>query len=234
MKNLITSNPDEFADVSRALSKATLTMKSTSKMSFAQFLNLIEDHEDFEVNDFVGQLTRAVIAPRDDSGFDVKPKGFSFYIPVMMIFSAIQIVCFFQSFKASSDEVDKKTDDGHTFQNVSTDVMNHGWSLKLKVASKTEEQYRYITYQFCHLDIMHLFGNILFQLLLGIPLEFMHGSWRIAVVYLAGVFAGSIFHVNLSLMYLGGASGGVFALITAHIASVLMVRVFLLLSFVVA
>lgn len=94
VKKLITSNPDEFSDVSRALSKATLTMKSTSKMSFEQFINLIEDHEDFEVNDFVGQFSRAIVAPRDDSGFDVKPKRFTFYVPIMVIFSLIQIVCY--------------------------------------------------------------------------------------------------------------------------------------------
>ena len=98
VKRLITSNPDEFVDVSRALSKATLTMNSTSKMSFVQFLNLIEDHEDFEVNDFVSQVSRAIVAPRDDSGIDVKPKGFTFYIPVMVIFSIIQITCFMYDF----------------------------------------------------------------------------------------------------------------------------------------
>ncbi|CAO1422679.1 unnamed protein product [Diamesa hyperborea] len=98
VKSLITSNPDEFEDMSKALSKAILTMRSTSRMSFQQFLNLIEDHEDFEVDDFVGQISKAIVAPRDDSGSDTKPKGFTFYVPIMVVFSIIQIACFLIDF----------------------------------------------------------------------------------------------------------------------------------------
>ncbi|CAO1439720.1 unnamed protein product [Diamesa tonsa] len=50
----------------------------------------------------------------------------------------------------------------------------------------------------------------------------MHGSWRLIVVYLAGVLSGSVGHVNFENSFLGGASGGVYAMITAHVASVLM------------
>ena len=55
--------------------------------------------------------------------------------------------------------------------------MNGPISKILKVGIDSDEYYRYITYQFAHSSCFHLIINILFQLLLGIPLEFMHGSW---------------------------------------------------------
>ena len=97
-------------------------------------------------------------------------------------------------------------------------------STLLKVGAKTEDAYRYLTYQFSHSNVYHLIGNVLIQLLLGIPLEFMHGSWRIMIVYLAGVLSGSVGHVLWNISNVGGASGGVYAMLTAHFASVLMVR----------
>jgi rhomboid-related protein 1/2/3 len=51
----------------------------------------------------------------------------------------------------------------------------------------------------------------------------VHCWWRVSLVYLAGVLAGSM---GTSLMSpsnnLAGASGGVYALITAHIATIVM------------
>lgn len=66
--------------------------------------------------------------------------------------------------------------------------------------------------------------NIMVQILLGIPLEMVHRWWRVLLVYLAGVIAGSL-ATSLSdpYVYLAGASGGVYALITAHIATIIMV-----------
>lgn len=54
----------------------------------------------------------------------------------------------------------------------------------------------------------------------------VHQWWRVALVYLAGVIAGSMGTsiVNPGVA-LAGASGGVYALITAHIATVIMVIV---------
>ena len=193
-------------------------------MSFLQFLNLIEDHEDFEVNDFVGQVSRAIVAPRDDSGFDTKPKGFTFYVPIMVIFSMVQIICFMHDYIVLNFAIDEKTEEGHTLFNGTINYLNGEWAKQLKVGIYSKEYYRYITYQFPHSGSFHIIGNILVQLLLGIPLEFMHGSWRLIVVYLAGVLSGSVGHVNFETSFLGGASGGVYAMITAHVASLLMVR----------
>lgn len=51
----------------------------------------------------------------------------------------------------------------------------------------------------------------------------VHGSFRIGAVYLAGVLAGSLgTSVFDPDVYLVGASGGVYALLAAHIANVML------------
>lgn len=63
------------------------------------------------------------------------------------------------------------------------------------------------------------------QVLLGLPLEMAHEWWRVLLVYFCGVLAGSLGSSIVDpAVHLGGASGGVYALITAHIGTILMVR----------
>ncbi|XP_049541255.1 protein rhomboid [Anopheles darlingi] len=85
------------------------------------------------------------------------------------------------------------------------------------------EVWRFLTYMFVHIGFMHLIMNLAVQLFLGVALELVHCWWRVALVYLAGVVAGSM---GTSLftprVFLAGASGGVYALITAHIATIIM------------
>lgn len=65
--------------------------------------------------------------------------------------------------------------------------------------------------------------NLIIQLFLGVALELVHSYWRVTLVYLSGVLAGSIatsfFKPTTGLI---GASGGVYSLITAHLASVIL------------
>ncbi len=44
---------------------------------------------------------------------------------------------------------------------------------------------------------VHLLFNLLVQLLVGLPLEMVHGSLRIGVVYMAGVLAGENFYFQI-------------------------------------
>ncbi|VDN26736.1 unnamed protein product [Gongylonema pulchrum] len=75
---------------------------------------------------------------------------------------------------------------------------------------KTYEIWRYFTYMFIHIGIIHLAFNVLTQIILGIPLELVHKFWRIALVYLSGVLAGSLLNYAIDQKtYLAGASGGV-------------------------
>lgn len=61
------------------------------------------------------------------------------------------------------------------------------------------------------------------QTAVGLPLEMVHGGARAAAVYLAGVAAGSLgTSVCDPTVCLAGASGGVYALLAAHLSNVLL------------
>lgn len=71
---------------------------------------------------------------------------------------------------------------------------------------------------------IHIGTNILVQVVLGIPLEMVHSWWRVLIIYVAGVIAGSLgTSVVDPTVYLAGASGGVYALLLAHLASLILV-----------
>ncbi|XP_023333181.1 rhomboid-related protein 1 [Eurytemora carolleeae] len=88
--------------------------------------------------------------------------------------------------------------------------------------NKKKELWRYFTYMFVHSGYFHIIFNILIQLILGIPLEMVHRWWRVLFIYISGVLFGSLV-VSLvdPSVYLAGASGGVYSLITAHLANVI-------------
>ena len=88
---------------------------------------------------------------------------------------------------------------------------------------KKHEIWRFIFYMLLHASWIHLTFNLIVQVLIGIPLEMVHGSGRIACIYFAGVLAGSlgtsIFDKNA---FLCGSSGGVYALLAAHLANIML------------
>lgn len=66
--------------------------------------------------------------------------------------------------------------------------------------------------------------NSIAQLALGIPLELVHKFWRVGLVYLLGVLAGSLASsVADPHVYLAGASGGCYALMAAHFSNLVVV-----------
>ncbi|KAF7415240.1 hypothetical protein HZH68_003729 [Vespula germanica] len=88
---------------------------------------------------------------------------------------------------------------------------------------KRLELWRFAFYMFLHAGWLHLLFNLGVQVIVGLPLEMVHGSLRIAAVYMAGVLAGSLgTSVFDAEVYLVGASGGVYALLAAHLANVLL------------
>ncbi|KAJ8985218.1 hypothetical protein NQ317_018247 [Molorchus minor] len=88
---------------------------------------------------------------------------------------------------------------------------------------KRHEFWRYLTYMFVHIGYAHLCVNLAVQLILGVPLEMVHKWWRVLTIYFAGVIAGSLANsITDPNCRLAGASGGVYALLTAHIACVIM------------
>jgi rhomboid-related protein 1/2/3 len=55
----------------------------------------------------------------------------------------------------------------------------------------------------------------------------VHRWWRVLIIYFAGVAAGSLgTSVVDPYTRLAGASGGVYAILLAHIATIIMVRMF--------
>ncbi|PNF37657.1 hypothetical protein B7P43_G11934 [Cryptotermes secundus] len=85
------------------------------------------------------------------------------------------------------------------------------------------EAWRFFTYMFVHVGVLHLVVNLLVQLMLGVPLEMVQHWWRVLIVYIAGVVAGSLgTSVTDPYTRLAGASGGVYAILFAHIASIIM------------
>lgn len=91
-------------------------------------------------------------------------------------------------------------------------------------ACKRFEIWRFISYMFVHSDGAHLMGNLIMQICFGIPLELVNHWHRVTLIYLSGVLAGSLCHSVTNVNYLCGASAGVFALLVAHIATVIMVN----------
>ncbi|KAG7262352.1 hypothetical protein CRUP_015424 [Coryphaenoides rupestris] len=75
------------------------------------------------------------------------------------------------------------------------------------------QAWRYLSYAFMHTGMEHLSLNMAMQLLVGVPLEMVHGALRITLIYGCGVLAGSL-AVSVTDMTapVVGSSGGVYAL----------------------
>lgn len=87
---------------------------------------------------------------------------------------------------------------------------------------KTYEIWRWITPTILHLDLMHLFSNMIMQLILGSRLEPTVGLWRTIVVYELSGFGGVLFSSLVSTGIAVGASTSLFGLIGAMLAWVIM------------
>ncbi|KAK9505636.1 hypothetical protein O3M35_009639 [Rhynocoris fuscipes] len=88
---------------------------------------------------------------------------------------------------------------------------------------KRIEAWRFISYMFVHAGAAHILMNIGVQILLGLPLEMVHRWWRVLIIYIAGVIAGSLgTSVCDPQVFLAGASGGVYSLISAHLATIIL------------
>lgn len=88
---------------------------------------------------------------------------------------------------------------------------------------RKSEIWRFFLYMLLHAGWFHLTFNLIVQIIIGIPLEMVHGSSRIACIYMAGVLAGSlgtsIFDRNAFLV---GSSGGVYGMLAAHLANIML------------
>jgi len=89
--------------------------------------------------------------------------------------------------------------------------------------NRRNQIWRYVTYSLIHSGLFHVSFNILIQLILGVPLEMVNGWYRVGAVYISGVVAGSLWtSIMKPGVFLSGGSGGVYALIMSHLATVIM------------
>ncbi|XP_069080062.1 rhomboid-related protein 2 [Pleurodeles waltl] len=88
---------------------------------------------------------------------------------------------------------------------------------------KREEAWRFVSYMLVHAGIQHILGNVILQLVFGIPLEMVHKGHRVGLVYLLGVIGGSLASSIFDPLFaLVGASGGVYALMGGYFMNVLV------------
>ena len=55
-----------------------------------------------------------------------------------------------------------------------------------------EQLWRWFTYSLMHSNIQHIASNLVMLVILTAPLEMVHGSWRVMILYVIGAFAGSL------------------------------------------
>jgi len=107
------------------------------------------------------------------------------------------------------------------------DTISPGWSdLRLfgdACQDLRAEVWRYITYQWSHVGISHVLVNCFMLIVLGIPLEGLHGFRRITLMFNAGVLGGACcYWVGDASNTVVGMSGGCYALVGMHAASLIM------------
>jgi len=89
--------------------------------------------------------------------------------------------------------------------------------------NRKTEAWRWLSYLLVHSSCWHIAFNLIVQIVLGLPLEMVHGSGRVAVIYIAGVLAGSLATSVLDPgVCLVGASGGVYSLLAGHLANIVL------------
>lgn len=89
--------------------------------------------------------------------------------------------------------------------------------------SRRWEAWRFFSYGLVHVGYLHLLSNCLVQLMLGVPLELYYGSARVCGIYMAGVISGSLAtSITDPQALLAGASGGVYAILLAHLPTLIL------------
>ncbi|XP_066251743.1 rhomboid-related protein 2-like [Euwallacea similis] len=138
-------------------------------------------------------------------------------LPLCMVFvSLIEILCYILN-----QHLNKQ--DPSPISPISTDSEGPVARYLIYDPYKRQECWRFLTYMMVHIGWIHLGTNLIVQLFLGIPLELRNQWWRVLTVYSAGIVAGSLLTSIVDpKVYLAGASGGVYAVLTAHLANIIL------------
>ncbi|XP_035793363.1 protein rhomboid-like isoform X1 [Anopheles albimanus] len=205
-------------DIPKEVVRVVLTNSDENndgRLDFEEFYKLSTEHP-YIFRDFCIRYCRAVVPRRtpiigDETDGEYESSMKLWPPPLTMIIFSIMEVIFFVV-----DIVKTDNQNGTSTHGPMASSFIYNPNLRYEV-------WRFLTYMFVHIGFMHLIMNLAVQLFLGVALELVHCWWRVTLVYLAGVVAGSM---GTSLftprVFLAGASGGVYALITAHIATIIM------------
>ncbi|XP_053683799.1 rhomboid-related protein 2 isoform X2 [Sabethes cyaneus] len=185
------------------------------QLDFEEFYQMSREHQ-YLFRDMCVRYCRLVVPSRNPAVAD-EPDGeyersMTFCPPplTMIIFSIVEIIFFAIDIVKTNNQLGTSTNGPMA-------------TLFIYNPQLRQQAWRFVTYMFVHIGFMHIVMNLLVQIFLGVALELVHCWWRVALVYLAGVLAGSMGTSIFSpRVFLAGASGGVYALITAHIATIIM------------
>ncbi|XP_058975088.1 protein rhomboid [Musca domestica] len=190
-------------------------------LDFEEFYAMSKRHK-WMIRNLLASYCRMVVPPpkplEGDQLDGAYEKQMSICPPplTMVIFSLVEIIMFLV-------DVIHFQDDPENNRRIGESTNGPAATLFIYNPYKRYESWRFVTYMFVHVGLMHLFMNLIIQIFLGVALELVHHWWRVALVYLAGVVAGSMgTSLTSPRIFLAGASGGVYALITAHIATIIM------------
>lgn len=211
-------------DIPYHIAKQILTLSDTDfngQLNFEEFYHMSQRHK-WLVRNILARYCRLIVPPpkslEGDQLDGAYEKQMSICPPplTMVVFSLIEIVMFL------IDVIHFQNDSNHNHR-IGESTNGPAAVLFIYNPYKRYEGWRFISYMFVHVGPGHLFMNLIIQIFLGVALELVHHWWRVALVYLAGVLAGSMgTSITSPRIFLAGASGGVYALITAHIATIIM------------
>ncbi len=117
---------------------------------------------------------------------------------------------------------DAKYSDWKHYREVFYDKLSGSLTYGYGFISKEKRPITYITTQFLHGGVMHLVGNMVFLLFLGIAVENIFGSFRYIFFYLIGGCAATAFYslfTSDSMIPLVGASGAIAGLMGMYAVS---------------
>uniref|UniRef100_A0A1B0FFD2 Rhomboid-like protein n=1 Tax=Glossina morsitans morsitans TaxID=37546 RepID=A0A1B0FFD2_GLOMM len=211
-------------DIPYHIAEQILSLSDTDfngQLNFEEFYRMSQRHK-WLVRNILARYCRLIVPPpkslEGDQLDGAYEKQMSICPPplTMVVFSLVEIVMFL------IDVIHFQDDSNHNHR-IGESTNGPAAILFIYNPYKRYEAWRFISYMFVHVGLMHLFMNLIIQIFLGVALELVHHWWRVALVYLAGVLAGSMgTSLTSPRIFLAGASGGVYALITAHIATIIM------------
>ncbi|XP_029733981.1 rhomboid-related protein 2 isoform X2 [Aedes albopictus] len=193
----------------------TADTNNDGHLDFEEFYQMSREHH-YLFRDMCVRYCKLVIPSRNPATVDETDgeyeRSMSLWPPplTMIVFSIVEIIFFVIDIIETNNQMGTSTNGPMA-------------TLFIYNPQLREQAWRFVTYMFVHIGFMHIVMNLLVQIFLGVALELVHCWWRVALVYLAGVLAGSMGTSIFSpRVFLAGASGGVYALITAHIATIIM------------